>query len=131
MDNSLHFKPDYTGHRRALTAADAAVNAAFVTAFAPGAFNAGGYDSIEGFVRCGAGDVTIEVLELVKFKDADGTAQQRFVVRGSAIGPLTDGTGFAFDTPGGGRFFLRASAVTTGPADIFIAGGTRANEGSI
>ncbi len=131
MDNQLYFKPNYSAHRRALTVADPTDLAALLTSHERGAFNAKGHNSIQGHVRCGAGDITLQVLELVKFQETDNTEVSRFIVRGSNIGPLSDGQGFEIDTPGGGQYFLRAHAVTTGPVDIFIAGGLRANEGSI
>lgn len=131
MDNSTYFKPKYSAHRRQLSAADTTNLVALLAAHERSPFNANGYNSIQGHVRCAAGDITLQVLEYVEFEETDGTSVSRFVVRGTNIGPLTDGQGFEFDTPGGGRYFLRAHAVTTGPADIFIAGGLRASEGSI
>lgn len=97
-----------------------------------GAISLCGFDSAQGLVVFSGGTgpaITLQPLEAVNLPD--GT--RRFVSRGAAIGPLSDGEGFAFDCPGGGLWFLQATALTGAPdnAKLFVAGGLRANEGSI
>lgn len=138
MDNSLNHKPDYTAHRRGVTAADSADLAALETSNGRGAINAKGYSSIHGFVEFNGGTtptVTLQPLERVAYVDAAGAEQKKLVARGSNIGPLSAAAGVAFslDTPGGGAWLFRIEAVTGAPTgvEVYLAGGTRASEGSI
>lgn len=131
MDNTLNHKPAYTAHRRGLIAADAADLAVLLGTNERSAIHVGGYDTLHGFIEAAAGNVTLMLLELVEYETDAGVSQSLFVQRGANIGPLIDGDTFEVATPGGGRWFLRAEAVTTGPASVYVAGGTRANEGSI
>lgn len=142
--SALQHKPAYLTHRRHQRtgvpplAADTLVLADLLVSNGRGAANAKGYGSLHGFVAFDAGtapSVTLQPLELVGYVDAAGDAQQRLVVRGSNIGPLSAvaGVGFDLDTPGGGRWLFRIHAVTGTPdgVEVYLSGGVRENEGSI
>lgn len=137
MKNTLSRRPDYTEHRVVTGApivADTTDLVALNVAKDRQAINAEGYDDLACFVSIVVGtSVTLQPLEAVKYDD-NGTPKTRFVPHLSGnIGPLVDGESFKLPVSGGGRWFFRlhsvAGAVTK--LQIFIAAGTRANEGSI
>jgi hypothetical protein len=114
-----------------LTAADPVSLVTFLASHERNAIDVSGFDTLHGFVENGAGTITLQILELISYEDAAGADQRVLVQRGSNVGPLSDGDSFELDTPGGGRWLLRADAVVTGPCSVYLAGGAKANEGSI
>lgn len=146
-ENTLYFKPNYSRHRKVTGAPVVADNVDLALLLngtggtppnedkgvARNALNAKGFDSLEGFVLVEAGtNITLQPLELVQYYE-DGVAKQRFVEQGGTIGPLVNGDGFALDVNGGGLWFFRIHAVTGAvtKVQIYLAGGNRAEEGSI
>jgi hypothetical protein len=144
MENSLHNRSEYTAHRRLIETDPLAplgveTLVALSTSHPRAAIDADGYDTAYGYIVQVGGDapttVTLQPCERVDYTDDSGTAQQRYVDRGSSIGPLSSGDAFAFDVEGGGRWLLRISAITGSPdvpdeVHIYLTGGKRANEGS-
>lgn len=138
MDNSVYEKPNYSAHRRSVISQDSADLAVLVATKARAVLNLAdhGYDSLEGFVKMegtATPTVTIQPLELVKYLDKDGTEHSEFLAKGSAIGPLADGAQFSVETPGGGLWFLRVTALagTDPKATLYVAGGLRSRESSL
>jgi len=129
--NTLHKKPHYTAHRRAVTTPDSANLATLYGTDKRGIIDVSGFDSIHGWVVATGGTITLQPLEAVKYFDNTGAPQEKFVARGSNIGPLADGATFELLTPGGGRWYFRVDAFAGSDAEVFLAGALRANEGSI
>lgn len=129
-------KPGYMMHRTKLTAADTTNLALLLTNNPRTYINCKGFDTLHGFVKFTGGTVptiTLQPLERVNYIDPSGAEARRFVVRGSNTSALSDGDSFEFATNGGGLWFMRAHAVTGSPTavEIYVVGGTRANEASI
>jgi len=126
MNNSIYKKPKYSAHRLKLVASDSAVLATLLAANLRSQFNAYGFDSIHGFVLLEGTTPAVTLIphELVEYVDNNGTAQQILVQRGDSIGPLSSGDSFSFDTPGGGRWFIRTTkSGTLTNGEIYVAGG--------
>jgi hypothetical protein len=148
FDNSIYPQPNFSAHRRGVATNDATdlaqlmagngVNGAdgnpIPAADEHGARRAAdgkGWDSLIGDVTPAAGTVTIQPLLVSKYKDpATNTIKQRFVALGSPITGLGDGDEFTISNVHGGRVFCQLSGLT-GACDVYLAGGARANEGSI
>lgn len=124
-------KPYYTLHRTVKTA-DPTSLPAVLSAFGGAAVSLDGFESCNGVVSLSGGttpQVTLQPLELVVLPDKT----RRLVKNGSPIVGLQDGDVFAFPTTGGGLWVLQVTAMSGSPdkLDLFVAGGTRASEGSI
>lgn len=95
-----------------------------------GAMQCHGWKTIDGVVFLTAGTtptVTLQPLEVVQYKDADGETKDRFVVHSANIGPLNDGDKFSISAVNGGAIFLRLQGVTGAPTEALLAlsGGER------
>jgi len=124
-------KPYYKLHRT-VSAIDPVSLPAVLSSFGGAVFSLVGFESGSGFVSFTGGttpQVTLQPLELVNLPD--GT--KRFIKNGSPISGLQDGDPFSFPAAGGGLWLLQVVALSGAPTslELFVAGGTRANEGSI
>jgi len=131
MDNSLGRKPHYTLHRKGVKAKDTNDLDVLYNKNGRGSIATYGFNTVHGFVNIAGGTTPkaiLQPLELVKWEGGE-----RLVPRGGTIGPLEDGDSFNFDTYGGGLYLLRVYDLSGTPdgLDIYLAGGQRANEGSI
>jgi hypothetical protein len=152
FDNSIYPQPNFSAHRRGVAANDPAISPANLTALMAGsgvngpdgnplpagsehgarrAADAKGWDTLVGYIELSIGTATVQPLLVSKYRDpATNTIKQRFVVLGSAFAGLADGDEFVIPNVHGGRVFLHITGLT-GTAAVYLAGGERANEGSI
>lgn len=141
---SIYHQPNYDKQRSVVgapvtadtTDLDALMNTPTVAAGevpvgARGSANAYGWNSVEGYVELAGGITPTVTIQPLLAINANGTWV--FVELGSTIGPLSDGDHFTISGVNQGLVFARIAAVTGSPTnvDVSLAGGVRANEGSI
>ena len=147
-ENTLYRKPEFTRHRKVEGAPVTTDPANLDTLFAgaggappnvdPGkgkaAINAQGYDTLWGFVKLtGGSSITLDPVEAVRF-EGDAGEQETFINHPDGpIGPLSDGDSFKLPIDGGGKWFFRIAGVVGAvtKAEVYLAAGSRAEEGSI
>lgn len=134
--NVIQQKPHYSLHRLNVNTADTSDLSQLLDDRESNTVAARGFDSLHGMVELEgtASTVTLQPIELIRWKDKDGIEQKRFVVRGSNIGPLNSGALFEYSCEGGGRFFFRIEALGgTDPVltNLLLAGGKRSNQGGL
>lgn len=146
MVNSIYKSPNFSLHRELdAPAADSSDLAALLASLGVGpdgvpimvrkAANAAGWDTVDGYVEFDGGtapSVTLQPLLARKFVQVSGGVMWRLVPLANTSA-LTHGQPFSVTGTNQGRVLMRVHAVTGSPTAlrIMLAGGARANEGSI